>query len=69
MARGYPVTLTLPPDTMACTQAWRKVVTRTGEVRIETTYNTPFVLACALLVAGVMTVEEIMEVMNGTEAT
>lgn len=68
MARGYPVTLTLPIDTLACTQAW-EYVTENGKRRIKTTYNTPFTLACALLVSEVMTAEEIMEVMNGTEAT
>jgi len=60
----YPVTVTLPSDTKACVQNWRRIVTGAGEVRIETTYEEPFTLACALLLSGAMTVEEIMEVMN-----
>lgn len=63
----YPITLTLPFDTAACVQNWRRIVTGVGEVRIETTYNEPFTLACALLFAGVMTVEEIAEKLRTTE--
>lgn len=60
----YPVTITLPFDTKACVQNWRKIVTGAGEVRIETTYNSQFTLACALLLSGAMTVEETMEAMG-----
>ena len=59
----YPITLTLPIDTLACTQEW-EYVDIDEERRIKTTYNTPFTLACALLIAEAMTVEEIMEVLS-----
>jgi len=59
----YPLTLTLPIDTMACTQKWRYVV-ENGEKRIETTYNEPYTLACALFIAGVMTAREIARLYN-----